>query len=1349
MNTQKYLDNLNKIQEENSYKLIADKIITILKGIKNDQNISSRRWIWELMQNATDVKYEKEKISIKIILDKDKLEFKHNGKYFRIEDIFSLLMQVSSKSSQNADGQTGKFGTGFIGTHLLSDIIDIKGIVLVNNNDFREFTLSLDRSERISEKLAKNIKKSIEMFKKIENQKNFKLKPNYLQNRKETDFDTSFTYHLTDKEKKESAINGIDDLINTLPISLITQNKKIKQVTIIDNIKQIKTSYIPIMEEKEKENNITQSSVKVTNKNKNNVCFNSEYHFLSYLKVDNKKEKLRLILGIINKEKEIIILRKNENKPILYRNFPLIGSNEFNMPFFVDGFNFYPLESRSGILLNGGRNENNLETQENMELINKAFDTSIEFIKCILEKYKYIRHRFLLASSKLPKPIVTFDSYAESWIKERQKIFREKLKDLPLLEFGNKNYNLSELLLPIFKEKCNLNFYDVVFNLNVRKKILPQKEYYKECYSIIVEENHEVQGLNIKDNPLIKTWGMTKNEENGEFELNYIYDEIDLLKDLTNCKNISTLSKKLNKEIEDTINNLNHFLQFLQENCKYDEILNKYPIIPNRKGDFIKIENLYSDDENIIPNEVMDIYDSISTTKLKDELIDSRINIKYLGDLLKKKKLDSISDYLNNYILKNKDIEKTKKLVVYPLLSIKSSIKQVSKINYFLTFFYDLKEKNILTNNNKTIIPIYFWEFAVKFWFNEHPKEIEKYQNINGLSDNLIKKMDNIEILNWMNDYLDFLKNNSQDKNFENLKIFPNQNGDFCSLHSLYSDSGFPEEFKDILKNYFNIDKRNILLAQHIKAYKDNKTMHEKEITKEIKNEFNNLLEKNKNNDKLEDIAFDILCLYPENKENKEYRKIIETIISPKRSEKELNSDKISYLGFAEVAYNKKDKFIIKYINTETLEYKIFIDYIIERICDKIEKAGDFENIKKNFYGIDNLNDLENFLIKLIKFIWDNQNNDYPIKSCIDTKTSEKKVFLNGKNQLKKISEVQLKIDFEYKDKEKIIYDICLNNKHIKKDFQRYLLNENLNKSLYSYKDKFYKIDIRSICRYIDDVIMKYVQKEENQGKIYDNEFFELSKTVNNLKLKKELMEDYFPYFWANKSSIIMSCIEKDKIEPLVDKICEGKIEEILNPDLLKKDEQIQKIIDQNKNIIKQKDEEIQQLNKEKEDALKKKDEEIKKKDEQIKQLIEQKEEIKKVIQQLNKEKEDALEKKDEEIKTIWYEWENSIRKSKDNNNKKNYKDHLTFNLKNKFNHEIIFLDEKKKENLMKKGNIPIKNIEIKTNKDFSYNNEFDFKIIIPENYFKEKNNKDIKIECKKHSENNGFGFFNFFFNNK
>ena len=294
-----FSENFNKIKEENNYKLIADKIITILKTIKNDPNISSRRWVWELMQNATDVKYEKEKISVMFILDQDKLVFKHNGKYFRVNDILSLLQQVSSKSSQNSEGQTGKFGTGFIGTHLLSDVIDIKGILKINDKDFREFELSLDRSEQIPEKLAKNVRKSMELFDNIEN---FKLKPDYLKNRKEIDFDTSFTYYLDDDEKKESAIKGLDDLINTMPISLITQNQKIKQVTIIDNIKQIKTVYTPKLEGKEKKNDITQSSVKVSNINFKNLECNLEYYFLSYLKVDNGKEILRLITEVINKE---------------------------------------------------------------------------------------------------------------------------------------------------------------------------------------------------------------------------------------------------------------------------------------------------------------------------------------------------------------------------------------------------------------------------------------------------------------------------------------------------------------------------------------------------------------------------------------------------------------------------------------------------------------------------------------------------------------------------------------------------------------------------------------------------------------------------------------------------------------------------------------------------------------------------------------------------------------------------------------------------------------------------------------------------------------------------------------
>ena len=402
---QEYIEELNLLVKSNNSKLIADKIIVIKAAIKNDPSISEKRWSSELMQNAVDAKNENEKISIKIILDEDKLEFTHNGKFFTIKDALGLLQQVSSKNSRNLDGQTGKFGTGFIGTLLLSDIIDVKGIIKIKENDFREFKIKLDRRENVSEKLAKVIENSIELFYHIENPDLFKPRPNYLQNRKETDYDTIFTYHLEDEEKKKFAREGINDLNNTLPITLTTLHNKIKQVTIVDNIEKTETTYIPKFE-KEIENDISQSSVEIITKEGKSESKNI-YHFLSYLKVDKETNKkiLRLILQIELFQGGIMLLERDKNKPVLYRNFPLIGSNEFNMPFIVDGFNFNPIESRSGILLNGGNNKNNLDVQENFNILSEAYDSSIKFIELILKKYncKQINNRFLLANSKIPK----------------------------------------------------------------------------------------------------------------------------------------------------------------------------------------------------------------------------------------------------------------------------------------------------------------------------------------------------------------------------------------------------------------------------------------------------------------------------------------------------------------------------------------------------------------------------------------------------------------------------------------------------------------------------------------------------------------------------------------------------------------------------------------------------------------------------------------------------------------------------------------------------------------------------------------------------------------------------------
>ena len=124
-------------------------------------------------------------------------------------------------------------------------------------------------------------------------------------------------------------------------------------------------------------------------------------------------------------------------------------------------------------------------------------------MKCIFKKYKNVEKRFLLASSKIPKSIFTLDSFAKEWILQKQIDLRNNLKELNLLKFG-KYYKMKNLLLPIFNEsndeKYNIDLYNIVDNINIRKKILPEKEEYKNWYDIIIEENNNIKDLEIKDN---------------------------------------------------------------------------------------------------------------------------------------------------------------------------------------------------------------------------------------------------------------------------------------------------------------------------------------------------------------------------------------------------------------------------------------------------------------------------------------------------------------------------------------------------------------------------------------------------------------------------------------------------------------------------------------------------------------------------------------------------------------------------------------------------------------------------------------------------------------------------------
>jgi hypothetical protein len=125
-------------QDKAHNRNIATKIheeMTKLRAGMDASPTTPRRWVWELIQNAKDVNIDG-KVRVRIEADLDGTDahvtFKHNGGAFSPENIRFLIEQVSSKDRTNdSDGRpttTGKFGTGFLTTHLLSERVVVKSV---------------------------------------------------------------------------------------------------------------------------------------------------------------------------------------------------------------------------------------------------------------------------------------------------------------------------------------------------------------------------------------------------------------------------------------------------------------------------------------------------------------------------------------------------------------------------------------------------------------------------------------------------------------------------------------------------------------------------------------------------------------------------------------------------------------------------------------------------------------------------------------------------------------------------------------------------------------------------------------------------------------------------------------------------------------------------------------------------------------------------------------------------------------------------------------------------------------------------------------------------------------------
>ena len=204
-------------------RIIATKIhdeLTKLRAGADASPTTSKRWVWELIQNAKDVNIDgKVRVRIEAGLDDADahITFEHNGGAFSAENIRFLIEQVSSKDRTNditgRPTTTGRFGTGFLTTHLLSELVVIKGVTEGKDFAARKFKLSLDRSGSELEDIIAAVQAAKDSLQDLDERPAFS---GYTPGA----FNTSFRYQLTDKTGKNVARAGLADLDICLPYTL-------------------------------------------------------------------------------------------------------------------------------------------------------------------------------------------------------------------------------------------------------------------------------------------------------------------------------------------------------------------------------------------------------------------------------------------------------------------------------------------------------------------------------------------------------------------------------------------------------------------------------------------------------------------------------------------------------------------------------------------------------------------------------------------------------------------------------------------------------------------------------------------------------------------------------------------------------------------------------------------------------------------------------------------------------------------------------------------------------------------------------------------------------------------------
>lgn len=534
------IESIEKGRKEDGNRSIADKINKRLHDLDKTVENNKGRWAWELLQNAKDsiADYPDRKISIQIEHNIDAIIFRHNGIYFTEKDIRGIINQISSKETEEGEtnNRTGRFGTGFLTTHLLSRKIDIEGILETDSLETYRFKFPLDRTGNSMAQLMPKVENAwVEFQNSVE-----LINSDY----DEYAYNTSFTYHLNTDEQKEIAKVGVNEFVNLVPY-VLTFISNIDKVEIINNLDNGKLTFSS--KQKTEEQNL-----QVIEK-----IWNGQTTTIHILKSSSDRTSIAAEVQKIGDE---YYLQSLDNIPRLFCDYPMIGTEDFYFPMVVNSFYFNPLTERDGIWL---KRDDDKDVQENREILLEALELYNNLMNTISAKPYF--NLFYISDSRMPGTLEKF--FDRDWYDINiQHPLRDFLWESTIVEIENS------------KEKYPLK--DIWF---------PQKSYSYE-----VQEKLWQFTFNLFPNSVCK-----KNHIPFWVDIGWSdwlkLDYTGLVKDVAKQESVDELSKALEKPEEDTFKWFNDFGNFIMEVETNDILFNKHKVLPNLNGVFCLKEAIHID----------------------------------------------------------------------------------------------------------------------------------------------------------------------------------------------------------------------------------------------------------------------------------------------------------------------------------------------------------------------------------------------------------------------------------------------------------------------------------------------------------------------------------------------------------------------------------------------------------------------------------------------------------------------------------------------------------------------------------------------------------------------------------